>query len=88
MDTFPEIDVLLHEPARLRLPALLSMIRRADFTSVVARDGFDALLTTIRSRIADLAAGRRRRPCLTLMSKPDARAMPDADVKAGRPGHA
>ena len=37
-------------------------LRRADFTSVVARDGFGALLTTIRSRIADLAAGRGKRP--------------------------
>ncbi len=37
-------------------------LRRADFTSVAARDGFDALLTTIRSRIADLAAGRAKRP--------------------------
>ena len=37
-------------------------LRRADFSSVVARDGFDALLTTIRSRIADLAAGRAKRP--------------------------
>jgi phospholipid transport system substrate-binding protein len=37
-------------------------LRRADFTSVVARDGFDALLTTLRSRIADLAAGRVTRP--------------------------
>ena len=37
-------------------------LRRADFTSVVGRDGFDALLTTIRSRIADLAAGRGKRP--------------------------
>jgi phospholipid transport system substrate-binding protein len=37
-------------------------LRRADFTSVVARDGFDALLTTIRSRVADLAAGRGKRP--------------------------
>lgn len=37
-------------------------LRRADFTSVVARDGFDALLTTVRSRIADLAAGRAKRP--------------------------
>ena len=36
-------------------------LRRADFTSLVARDGFDALLTTIRSRIADLAAGRGKR---------------------------
>ena len=37
-------------------------LRRADFTSVIARDGFGALLTTIRSRIADLAAGRAKRP--------------------------
>jgi phospholipid transport system substrate-binding protein len=37
-------------------------LRRADFTSVIARDGFDALLSTIRSRIADLAAGRGKRP--------------------------
>ena len=37
-------------------------LRRADFTSLVARDGFGALLTTIRSRIADLAAGRAKRP--------------------------
>jgi phospholipid transport system substrate-binding protein len=37
-------------------------LRRADFTSVVARDGFDALITTIRARIADLAAGRAKRP--------------------------
>jgi len=37
-------------------------LRRADFTSLVARDGFDALLTTLRSRIADLAAGRGKRP--------------------------
>jgi phospholipid transport system substrate-binding protein len=37
-------------------------LRRADFTSVVARDGFDALVTTVRGRIADLAAGRGKRP--------------------------
>lgn len=37
-------------------------LRRADFTSVVARDGFDALLRTTRSRIDDLAAGRAKRP--------------------------
>jgi phospholipid transport system substrate-binding protein len=37
-------------------------LRRADFVSLIARDGFDALLTTIRSRIADLAAGRGKRP--------------------------
>jgi phospholipid transport system substrate-binding protein len=39
-------------------------LRRADFTSLVARDGFDALLTTMRSRIADLAAGRGKRPAV------------------------
>ena len=27
----PEIDVLLHEPARLRILALLAMVERADF---------------------------------------------------------
>jgi phospholipid transport system substrate-binding protein len=37
-------------------------LRRADFTSVIGRDGFGALLNTIRSRIADLAAGRAKRP--------------------------
>lgn len=37
-------------------------LRRADFTSVVARDGFDALVTTVRGRIADLAAGRGKSP--------------------------
>jgi phospholipid transport system substrate-binding protein len=37
-------------------------LRRADFTSVVARDGFDALVSTVRARIADLAAGRGKRP--------------------------
>jgi phospholipid transport system substrate-binding protein len=37
-------------------------LRRADFTSLVARDGFAALLTTLRARIADLAAGRVQRP--------------------------
>jgi phospholipid transport system substrate-binding protein len=37
-------------------------LRRADFTSVIARDGFDALLATVRSRITDLATGRAKRP--------------------------
>lgn len=36
-------------------------LRRADFTSVIARDGFDALVSTVRTRIADLAAGRGKR---------------------------
>ncbi len=29
--TVPEVDVLVHEPARLRILALLAMVERADF---------------------------------------------------------
>lgn len=36
-------------------------LRRSDYSSVLARDGFEALLTTIRGKIADLAAGRGKR---------------------------
>lgn len=36
-------------------------LRRSDYTSVLERDGFDALLATIRAKIADLAAGRATR---------------------------
>jgi phospholipid transport system substrate-binding protein len=36
-------------------------LRRADYTSVLARDGFEALVATMRGRIADLAAGRGKR---------------------------
>jgi phospholipid transport system substrate-binding protein len=36
-------------------------LRRSDYTSVLERDGFDALVTTLRSRIDDLAAGRGKR---------------------------
>ncbi len=35
----PELDVLLHEPARLRLLALLSVVRRADFTFLLKQTG-------------------------------------------------
>jgi phospholipid transport system substrate-binding protein len=36
-------------------------LQRSDFTSVLERGGLDALLTTIRSKIDDLAAGRAKR---------------------------
>src|SRR5262245_24946563 len=36
-------------------------LRRSDYTSVLERDGFDGLITTVRAKIADLAAGRAKR---------------------------
>ena len=36
-------------------------LRRSDYASVLQREGFEALITTMRDRIADLAAGRARR---------------------------
>lgn len=36
-------------------------LRRSDYTSVLERDGFAALVTLLRGKIADLAAGRGKR---------------------------
>ncbi len=36
-------------------------LRRSDYTSVLERQSFDALLITLRRKIADLAAGRGKR---------------------------
>jgi phospholipid transport system substrate-binding protein len=36
-------------------------LRRADYSSLLQRDGFDALATVVRGKIADLAAGRGKR---------------------------
>lgn len=36
-------------------------LQRSDFTSTLERGGFDALADTIRTKIADLAAGRAKR---------------------------
>jgi phospholipid transport system substrate-binding protein len=36
-------------------------LRRSDYASVLERDGFTALATALRSKIADLAAGRGKR---------------------------
>ena len=35
-------------------------LRRSDYTSVLERSGFEALVTTMRARIVDLAAGRAK----------------------------
>lgn len=35
----PEVDVLLHEPARLRILALLAMVERADFMYLLRQTG-------------------------------------------------
>jgi DNA-binding transcriptional ArsR family regulator len=37
--SIPEIDVLLHEPARLRVLALLALVERADFMYLLRRTG-------------------------------------------------
>lgn len=36
-------------------------LRRSDYTSVLEREGIDGLITTVRAKIADLAAGRAKR---------------------------
>jgi phospholipid transport system substrate-binding protein len=36
-------------------------LRRSDYTSVLEREGFDALVATVRGKIDDLAAGRAKR---------------------------
>jgi phospholipid transport system substrate-binding protein len=36
-------------------------LRRADYSSVLARDGFEGLVTLMRGKLADLAAGRGTR---------------------------
>ncbi len=36
-------------------------LRRSDYASVLERDGFEVLVSTVRGKIADLAAGRGKR---------------------------
>ena len=38
-ESVPEVDVLLHEPARLRILALLALVDEADFMYVLRRTG-------------------------------------------------
>ena len=64
-----ELDYRLHDtPAGpkivdIYLKGTVSQLalQRSDFTSVLERGGFDALVTTIRGKIDDLAAGRGKR---------------------------
>jgi phospholipid transport system substrate-binding protein len=37
-------------------------LRRSDYTAVIARDGFEGLVASLRGKIADLGAGRAKRP--------------------------
>jgi len=38
-DVIPEIDVLIHEPVRLRILALLAAVERADFMFILRQTG-------------------------------------------------
>jgi DNA-binding transcriptional ArsR family regulator len=50
----PEIDALLHEPARLRLLAFLSVVRSIDFTFLLKLSGLSrGNLSVQMSRLAD-----------------------------------
>ncbi len=53
-DDIPEIDYLLHEPARLRLLAFLSVVKRVDFTYLLNLSGLSrGNLSVQMSRLAD-----------------------------------
>jgi phospholipid transport system substrate-binding protein len=64
-----ELDYRLHDTAAgpkvidIYLKGTVSQLalQRSDFTSVLERGGLDALVTTIRGKIDDLAAGRGKR---------------------------
>jgi DNA-binding transcriptional ArsR family regulator len=50
----PQIDDLLHEPARLRLLACLSVVRRADFTFLLKLSGLSrGNLSVQMSKLSD-----------------------------------
>ena len=50
----PEIDYLLHEPARLRLLAYLAVVKRADFTYLLKLSGLTrGNLSVQMSRLGD-----------------------------------
>jgi len=64
-----DLDYRLHQTAAspkvidIYLKGTVSQLalQRSDFTSALERGGLDALATTIRAKIADLAAGRAKR---------------------------
>ncbi len=50
----PEIDYLLHEPARLRLLAFLSVVKRVDFTYLLKLSGLSrGNLSVQMSKLSD-----------------------------------
>lgn len=50
----PAVDELLHEPARLKLLAILSVVKRADFTYLLRISGLSkGNLSVQMSRLAD-----------------------------------
>lgn len=50
----PQIDYLLHEPARLRLLALLSVVKRIDFTYLLKLSGLSrGNLSVQMTRLSD-----------------------------------
>ena len=50
----PEVDTLLHEPARLRILALLAMVESADFMYLLRRTGLSrGNLSVQMSRLTD-----------------------------------
>ena len=64
-----DLDYRLHQTAKgpkvidIYLKGTVSQLalQRSDFTSVLESGGLDALITTIRSKVDDLAAGRAKR---------------------------
>ncbi|MDH3621596.1 MAG: transcriptional regulator [Gammaproteobacteria bacterium] len=52
--TIPEIDYLLHEPARLRLLAFLAVVKRVDFTYLLKLSGLSrGNLSVQMNKLAD-----------------------------------
>jgi DNA-binding transcriptional ArsR family regulator len=71
----PEVDTLLHEPARLRILALLAMVESADFMYLLRRTGLSrGNLSVQMSRLTDAGivdlertiGGRRARTTYSL----------------------
>lgn len=51
----PEIDVMLHEPARLRVVALLAMVEEADFMYVLQKTGLSRGNLSVQMRKLEAA---------------------------------
>lgn len=60
--TVPKLDVLLHEPARLRVLALLAMVEEADFMYLLRTTGLSrGNLSVQMSRLEDAGVVHLRR---------------------------